>query len=146
VESIVTLDQYRTYLELFNARDYEGILSYFDEGAEIAFAGLALRGHRAVREFYRFFHAHVDETISLSRFLSDNDTVVVEAVVRLKARRDLTAEMLAAKGLDRLVALRSGETVEMRQFIHYHIANGRFSHAECAVVAPVEKVITDLSA
>ena len=139
------IEQYRAYLELFNARDYDGIQAYFHEDAEIVFAGYALRGHQAVRDFYTFFHAHVDESITLNRFLSDGDTVVLEATVRLEARDDLTPAMLAAKGLDRIVALKRGEVVEMRQFIHYHLANGRFSRAMCAVLEPVSEVVTGLS-
>jgi len=141
----VNLEQYLAYLDLFNARDYDGVLSHFHDDAEIAFAGLALRGHRAIRDFYSFFHAHVDETISLSRFLSDDGTVALEATVRLEARHDLTAEMLAAKGLERLVALERGDVVEMRQFIHYQVVDGRFSRADCAVLEPVGRIITGLA-
>lgn len=142
----MNLEQYCAYLELFNARDYDGVLSHLHHDAEIVFAGMALRGHQAVRDFYAFFHAHVDETISLNRFLGNDDMVALEGTVRLEARRDLTAEMLAAKGLERLVALKQGDVVEMRQFIHYHLTEGRFSGAECAVLEPVGKVITSVPA
>jgi hypothetical protein len=140
----MNLEQYRAYLDLFNARDYDGVLSYFHDDAEILFAGYALHGHQAVRDFYAFFHEHVDETISLSRFLSADDIVVLEATVRLEAKHDLTAEMLAEKGLERIVALKRGNVVEMQQFIHYHMVDGRFSRAICAVLEPVREVVTGL--
>lgn len=61
-----------------------------------------------VKDFYAFFHGAVDERITLHRFLSDEQTVALEATVRLEAKTDLTEDMLEARGLKGLFTLQKG--------------------------------------
>lgn len=136
--------QYRAYLGLFNARDYDGVLAHFVPDCEVVFAGYGFRGHDVVREFYAFFHDHVDEQISLTRFHGGTETVALEAVVRLEGKKDLTAEMLDEKGLGRLFALARGQVIEVPQFIHYHMRDGKFAKALCAIFEPGRDIVTKL--
>ena len=129
-------DKYANYLRLFNARDYDGVLEHFTEDADVEFAGYAFKGKQAARDFYAFFHEVVDERITLHRFVSDKDTVALEADVRLEAKADLTEEMLAARGFGGLVTLTRGQVIEVPQFIHYHLRDGKFAKALCTVFVP----------
>lgn len=125
--------QYDRYLELFHARDYDGLLDFFGPDPEVIFAGYALRGRAAIKDFYAFLHQYVQETVAVDRFMSDEHTLVLEARVRLEGLRDLTPEILKAHGYDRLASLRQGDVVEIPQFIHYHLQDGKFITARCAV-------------
>ena len=127
---------YDRYLDLFNARDYDAVLSHFAEHFELVFAGYVFRTRLEVLNFYRFLHRYVDETVTVRRFISDQHTVALEAEVRLQARGDLTQELLAEQGLARLVPLKRGEAVTIPQFIHYHLEHGKIVRAMCAVYEP----------
>lgn len=121
------------YLAAFNARDYEGVLSFYADNFEIVFAGYAFRGRDAVLKFYRFFHQYVNESITVEAFAANEHLVAIEARVRLEAHRDLTQDVLAEAGYGRLMGLREGQVVEIPQFIHYHLEGGKFVKALCAV-------------
>jgi hypothetical protein len=127
---------YERYLALFNARDYEAVLAHFTDDLEVVFAGYALRSKQQVRDFYAFLHSHVREEIAVTRYLSDGSTIALEAAVRLTGIKPLTPEILAEKGFARLVAPPVGVTVEIPQFIHYHLKDGKFAKAYCAVFEP----------
>lgn len=137
-------DQFDAYLAAFNRRDYDAVLSQYTQDGEIVFAGYAFKGHQAVRDFYAFFHAHVDERINVQRFVADDHTVVLEATVRLEGKSALTSGMLEAKGLGNLFQLEKGQVVEVPQFIHYHLRDGKFAKALCAIFDVPQKTITAL--
>lgn len=140
----MTREDYEDYLRLFNARDYDAVLDHFTEDAEVEFAGFAFKGQQVVKDFYAFFHEIVDERITLHRFMSDGDTVALEADVRLEAKADLSETVLEARGLKGLFVLEKGQVLEVPQFIHYHMRNGKFAKALCAVFTPRHTTYTSL--
>lgn len=124
---------YQRYLGHFNSRDYDSVVAHFQPEAEVRFGGVVLKGQAAIREFYAFFHEYVIETITVSRFAASDQLVALEATVRLEATRELTSGRLAGQGYPGLVPLSAGEVIEMPQFIHYHMVDGKFSLAVCLV-------------
>ncbi|SFV07883.1 nuclear transport factor 2 family protein [Pseudoduganella namucuonensis] len=131
---MIDLEAYERYVAKFNARDYEGVLSHFAEDFEIRFAGHTFRGRKDFMRFYGFFHDHVSESIRLDALASSDTLLAIEASVRLEAKSDLTPAMLAEQGLERIFPLRAGQVVEMNQFIHYRLENGKFVSVVCALV------------
>jgi len=127
---------YDRYLASFNARDYHAVLDFYGEEFEICFAGHALRTRSEVLDFYRFLHGYLRETITVQRFVSREDFVALEAVVRIEGVRDLTASTLESAGLGKMFPLRAGQVIEIPQFIHYHLAGGKIVKALCAVFEP----------
>jgi hypothetical protein len=125
---------YEGYLAKFNARDYEGVLTYFADDFEICFAGYTLRGRADFHRFYGFFHDYVSESIVVDAAATSDDLFAIECRVRLEGKRDLTPELLAAQGLERIFPLQAGQVVEMNQFIHYRMKRGKFVKVTCAVV------------
>ena len=126
--------QYDDYLARFNARDYDGVLSFWADDFEIVFAGYRLRGRDQMLAFYRFFHQYVSESVHPSAFISDDRLLVIEAQVRLEAVQTMTPEIATEHGFGRLFCLPKGQVIEIPQFIHYHLdASGRFTKAWCAV-------------
>ena len=130
----MTRADYEEYLRRFNARDYDGVFDYYGPDAELSFFGVTLRSRDELKRFYGFLHAYASERITLERFAASDDLVALEAVVRIEGLRDLDAATLAAHGYDGLHPIRAGEVIEMRQMIHYHLRDGRFSSVRCAIL------------
>lgn len=130
----MTRDDYERYAAAFNARDYDAVYDFYAPGARIAFFGVDLGSRAAFKRFYGFLHDYVDETLSVDRFAASDQLVALEGVIRIAARRDLDAPTLQAEGLDQFFPIRAGEVQELRQFIHYHVQDGRFTAVHCAIM------------
>lgn len=129
-------EAYERYLELFNAKDYDGVLSHFAPEFEIVFAGHVFRTPDQVRRFYAFMHAHVEERIDLKAFISNDDMIALEADVWLKGLKPVSPEDAARAGVAGLLLPAPGQEIVIPQFIHYHLKNGKFAKALCAVFQP----------
>lgn len=129
-------EAYQRYLALFNAKDYEGVLSHFAPEFELVFVGYVFRTADEVRRLYTFLHAHVEEHIFLKAFVSNDDMVALEADVRLTGLAEASAEDAAKAGVAGLPLPLPGQTIVIPQFIHYHLKDGKFAKALCAVFQP----------
>ena len=58
----------------------------------------------------------------------------MEGIIRIEALEDLTREMLDANGMQQFLPIAKGEVQEMRQYIHYHLENGKILSVGCAIV------------
>lgn len=127
---------YDRYLRLFNARDYEGVLSHFAPDFEIRITEtIRLRGREAMLRFYAFLHDHLEERIDVDRFAASDTLTAVEGRVNLRCTRTLTAEALAAQGLDGMFPMQAGDTLSIPQYLHYHLQpDGRITQVVCVVV------------
>jgi SnoaL-like domain len=125
---------YDSYLRAFNARDYDGVLGWFAPDFEVSFGGYRLTSAKQVKDFYSFLHAYVSEEILVDRFVGDADFVALEARVRLTGLKPLPPEAARAAGFEHLRTPQAGQTIEISQFIHYHLENGKFKRALCAVL------------
>lgn len=130
----MTREDYERYAAAFNARDYDTVYDFYAPGAHLTFFGVDLATRDAFKRFYGFLHRHVDESLSIERFAASNELVALEGVIRIEARRDLSAEALAAEGLDQFFPIKAGEVQELRQFIHYHVSDGKFTAVSCALM------------
>lgn len=130
----MTREDYERYAAAFNARDYDAVYDFYAPGAHLTFFGVDLATRDAFKRFYGFLHSHVDESLTIERFAASNELVALEGVIRIEARRDLSAEALAAEGLDQFFPIKAGEVQELRQFIHYHVSDGKFTAVSCALM------------
>jgi hypothetical protein len=124
---------YDQYLERFNARDYEGVLSYYAPQFEISFGGYTLRTPEDVRSFYRFLHQYARESIVIDAFVSNDEMIALEARVRLEGIRELTPEAARAAGFECLTVPAVGQVLELPQFIRYHLRGGKIVKAVCVL-------------
>lgn len=124
------------YVAAFNRRDYDRVLDFWADAFTVEFAGYTFRGPAEFLGFYRFFHAHAAETIEIEHFLSSAERVMIEVVVRLEGLDDLTPQILADAGYDRLVSLRRGEVIRIPQFIHYSLRDSKFTSVICCISGP----------
>ena len=126
-------EQFGVYLSKFNSRDYDGALDYFADEFELAFMGDFLRSRNDFKRFYAFFHDHVDEEIIVRKFISNDDMIAMEAIVKVTAKKDLTKEAGAEQGFKSIIPMKKGDVFEVPEFIHYHIKNGKFVRVGCAL-------------
>lgn len=130
----MTRDDYDRYVQAFNARDYDAVFDFYADNPRLAFFGVEITTREELKRFYTFLHTYVKESVRVERFASSDELAAVEGVVRVEGIKDLTAEDLTARGLDQLFPIRTGEVQEMRQYIHYHLKNGKIESVGCAIV------------
>ena len=133
----MTRDQYQRYLDSFNGRDYDKVLEFWAPEFCVRVQGEVLFDSPAsLKKTYAFLHDHVKEEIFVRHFLGDDDKVFMEADVRITALKTITAEALASAGIRGIMPIEAGGAIDIPQFIHYHLENGRFKTGVCLVSGP----------
>ena len=130
----MTREDYDRYVAAFNARDYDAVFDFYAERPEMAFFGIEITSREQLKDFYGFMHRYVEETVTVERFAGSEELAAVEAIVRIEATDDLTREVLDARGMQQFFPIAKGEVQEMRQYIHYHLRDGKIASVGCALV------------
>ena len=130
----MTREDYQRYAAAFNARDYDTVFDFYDENPKMAFFGIEITTRDQLKEFYGFLHQYVKETVTIERFAGSDELAAVEGIVRVEGIRDLTPEILAERGMPQFFPILTGEVQEMRQYIHYHLKDGKIESVGCALV------------
>jgi len=130
----VTREDYQRYAAAFNARDYDAVFDFYAENPRLAFFGIEITTREQLRAFYSFLHRFVRETITIERFAASDELAAVEAVIRIEGLEDLTRETLDAHGMQEFFPIRTGDVQEIRQYIHYHLKDGKIESVGCALV------------
>jgi ketosteroid isomerase-like protein len=134
-------EAYDRYLAAFNAKDYDGVAEFYAEPIKMDFFGVSIRNREDLKRFYGFLHSYVKESVTVRNFASSDTLTAVDAIVRLEAFRDLSAETLAANGCAQFHPMTAGQVFELRQFIFYTIRDGKIAQTECAMLPPEESVV-----
>ena len=129
----MTREDYERYAAAFNARDYDTVFDFYAENPRLAFFGIEITTREQLREFYTFLHRYVRETMTIERFASSDELAAVEGVIRLEGIQDLTRETLDARGMQQFFPILKGEVQEIRQYIHYHLREGKIESVGCAL-------------
>jgi hypothetical protein len=129
----MTREDYERYAAAFNARDYDTVFDFYAENPRMAFFGIEITTREQLRAFYSFLHRFVRETIAIERFASSDELAAVEGLIRIEGIEDLTREILDANGMQQFFPVRAGEVQEMRQYIHYHLKDGKIASVGCAL-------------
>nr|WP_166179294.1 nuclear transport factor 2 family protein [Altererythrobacter segetis] len=130
----MTRDDYGRYVAAFNAREYNAVFDFYAENPRMAFFGIEITTRDQLKEFYGFMHRYVKETVTVERFAGSDELAAVEAMVRIEAIDHLTREILDARGMQQFFPIAKGEVQEMRQYIHYHLKDGKIESVGCALV------------
>jgi hypothetical protein len=128
----MTREEFDVYLKKFNSRDYKGFLDYFADEFEMIHVGGSLKSRDEVMKFYSFLHAYIKESVIVDRFVSDESTIAIEVRVQIQGVRELSPEAVAASDYPKLKPLVVGQTAVIPQYIHYHLAKGKFVKVVCA--------------
>ena len=129
----MTREDYERYVAAFNARDYDAVFDFYAESPRMAFFGIEITTRDQLKEFYSFLHTYVRETVAVERFAGSDELAAVEGIVRIEGVKDLTREVLDAHGMQQFFPIRAGEVQEMRQYIHYHLKDGKIESVGCAL-------------
>ena len=130
----MTREDYERYAAAFNARDYDTVFDFYAERPKMAFFGIEITTREQLKAFYGFLHSYVKETVTVERFAGSEELAAVEGIVRVEGIADLTPEVLAERGMDQFFPIAKGEVQEMRQYIHYHLTDGKIEIVGCAQV------------
>ncbi|HZF46227.1 MAG TPA: nuclear transport factor 2 family protein [Sphingomonadaceae bacterium] len=130
----MTREDYERYVAAFNARDYDTVFDFYAENPRMAFFGIEITNRQQLKDFYGFLHQYVKETVEVERFAGSDEMAAVEGIVRVEGIADLTPEILLEKGMPQFFPIRTGEVQEMRQYIHYHLKDGKIESVGCALV------------
>jgi hypothetical protein len=130
----MTREDYERYAAAFNARDYDAVFDFYAERPKMAFFGVEIATRDQLKAFYGFLHRYVKETVTVERFAGSDELAAVEGIVRVEGIDDLTPEILQERGLAQFFPIRKGEVQEMRQYIHYHLKDGKIESVGCALV------------
>lgn len=130
----MTREDYERYAAAFNARDYDTVFDFYAERPKMAFFGIEITTRDQLKEFYGFLHQYVKETVTIERFAGSDELAAVEGIVRVEGIKDLTPEILAERGMPEFFPILIGEVQEMRQYIHYHLKDGKIESVGCALV------------
>lgn len=133
-------DAYNRYLAAFNAKDYDGVADFYAQPMDMEFFGVVLKSREDLKRFYSFLHSYVKESVTVLNFASSDTLTAVDAIVRIEAYRDLTAEVLEANGCGAFFPIKTGEVQELRQFIFYTIRDGKIVKTECTMLPPEQSV------
>lgn len=131
---------YDRYLAAFNAKDYDAVADFYAEPIQMDFFGVALRSRDDLKRFYSFLHSYVKESVRVLNFAASDTLTAVDAIVRIEAYRDLTADVLEANGCGGFFPVMAGEVQELRQFIFYTTRGGKIVQTECAMLPPEQSV------
>ena len=129
----MTREDYDRYVAAFNARDYDAVFDFYADNPRMAFFGIEITTRDQLKDFYGFMHRYVKETVTVERFAGSDELAAVEALVRIEATDDLTREILDARGMQQFFPIAKGEVQEMRQYIHYHLKDGKIESVGCAL-------------
>ena len=134
MSTITTPADYQRYADAFNARQYDAVFDFYGPAPRMAFFGIEITTRQQLRDFYGFLHQYVIETVTVERIAVSETLCAVEGIVRIEATQDLTREALDANGMAQFFPIAKGEVQEMRQYIHYHLKDGKIEQVGCALV------------
>jgi len=127
---------YPQYLAPFRHRDDETVLAFIQRDVEFITMGYLIKGHEGIREFYRFFHHHIREQISLRTAVTASDRLYAEPVMRLAALERVDQRALDARALNRFTPAPEGFTVDVDLFLHYDLKEGLSSQIKATTYLP----------
>jgi hypothetical protein len=109
---VISLSEFKTYLQAFNARDYEVQHSFYDENVTLKLPTVPLlEGKAAIVSQYKAVHPSFDEAIiPLDILINDHRIIILKRTV-FGARED-TPDFLGQP-------LKKGDVVVFAAYIHY---------------------------
>lgn len=134
MSTITTPADYQRYADAFNARDYDAVFDFYAANPKMAFFGIEITTRDQLRRFYTFLHSYVVETVTVEHIAVSDTLCAVEGMVTIEATDDLTREVLDANGMEQFFPIAKGEVQRLRQYIHYHLEDGKILSVGCALV------------
>ena len=133
----MTEEDYHRYIEAFNACDYAGLEAFFADDFALENAGFRVEGKQAFREFYAFFHEYCREEVIFKGFYPGTDGFVSNVIIRFTGLKELSQDVLDAKGYSGMTPVPVGVSVDLEFLILYQLnGEGLFQFIKGAVWVP----------
>lgn len=133
----MTEDDYHRYITAFNACDYDTLETFFADDFVLENAGFAVRGKKAFRDFYAFFHQFCREEVEFRQFFPGKNGFVANVAIHFTGLKELSQAELDARGYPGMTQIPVGMTVPVEFYIHYKLdAAGLVKHIKGAVWVP----------
>ena len=133
----MTEADYHRYIAAFNAQDYGALETFFADDFALENAGFRVEGKLAFRAFYAFFHEYCREEVVFKGFYPGKDGFVANVVIRFTGLKELSQEVLDAKGYPGMTPVPVGVTVDVEFLILYLLdGDGLIRHIKGAVWVP----------
>jgi hypothetical protein len=120
----MTRDEYRRYLELFNANDPR-FIEYYHPDVIFELGATTMQGATTIRDFYANVKQYIKEQVDLTVFVADEHTVAVEIPTRFECIRDWQDSFWG-------VPLKQGQVMRIISWGFYTLAGGKFTHIKSA--------------
>jgi len=123
-----TLEQrqaFREYTQAFSNADFDRFTQYYNDDAVCELgSGITLRGKDAIANFYREMFSTVRESLTVHQIVADENGIAA----------DITSQFTAIEDAPNFIvgALRKGECIRGRVFVHYALRDGKISRISVA--------------
>jgi hypothetical protein len=133
----MTEADYHRYIAAFNSRDYDTLETFFADDFALENAGFRVQGKPAFREFYAFFHEFCREHVVFKGFYPSKGGFVANVVIRFTGLKELSQDVLDAKGYSGMTPVPVNVTVEVEFLLLYLLdGDGLIRHIKGAVWIP----------
>jgi hypothetical protein len=131
---------YHRYIAAFNARDYDTLETFFTDDFVLENAGFAVRGKKAFRDFYAFFHEYCGEEVEFLGFFAGQQGFVAHVIIHFTGLKNLSPQVLADRGYSGMSVVPEGVTVPVEFYIHYMLNDaGLIRYIKGAIWVPEAK-------
>jgi len=123
----MTREEFQVYLDCFNRKDFDGILSYFSDKCVLHYMTEwgpgkpvydSLNGKQGFRDSYGWVYENFEEKLRLGAYMSTEDSIFIELYTSFTAKKDVTF---------RAGTLKKGETFYCNQYVDYDLdENGKY--------------------
>ena len=109
---------FERYLSAFNDRDYDTLVSYYDDDVQLALPATSLTGPAGIRAHYEQLHQTVREILRVDWKSLSASGVAFDCYTEFHALED-------APNLS-MGALAKGQVLKCTNFVHSEVRNGKF--------------------
>ena len=121
----MTRERYEQYVGWFNQNDPR-FLEFYHPDVVLELGNTTLEGANAIRDFYAEVKAHINETVTVTHFVSDATGVGVEIPTEFKVYKDWPEPNYLKR------PLKTGEVFRVVSFGLYWVDNGLFRRIKAA--------------
>lgn len=125
----LTREQYLDYVDLFNRND-PGFIRYYHDDVEFELANAKIKGAQAIRQFYAEVKAHIQETVTLTHFVSDATGIAAEIPTEFRVFKDWENGYFGRP-------LKAGMVMRIVSLGLYWVRDGKFTRIKSARLATI---------
>ena len=116
---VMTLDEYKRYVTLFNAND-PAFIEYYAPDVTFEVGTTTMQGATTIRDYYANVKQYIKDDVEVTMFVADEHTVAVEIPTRFECIKDWADSFWG-------VPLKQGQVMRIISWGHYTLTDGKFT-------------------